>query len=737
MDRQEMKFRGAVTLRSSVLLALLGVGLLPVLLILAASQALLRDTFENSGKRMLESATTLIARRVTETLAHAQAEMRGLAQISAMRCESSPVSEVAREMQVFCSMFPLFEDVSLYDEKGGLLATTTARFWESVRYTEWFERALRGEFVITPPIRLPGRQGLYICSYQYISPSAVGSGVVLTVRYSFEQLQRLVQDASIGRSGWVTLLDPRGNALAYPDAAQILKRPFGTRSATWWMNHPAGILHNAHGERILYHAATVSALHTGSGEPWIVVGFLPYSEILAPLHKSRTVLGITTIITLLTILGAGMVLSRILMAPLTSATRVAETVSKGDLSVVMPEEGPAEVRMLASTFNRMVEDLRQYREHVEAMVEQRTAKLRESQARLEERAAHLRAALESLVDGVLMVQWPEGRVLASNHPFAELFGLKDREPLVGRTLQEVEQWIGSRMADSREDRFQWEHFKREPEAITLEEWEVSAPTRKVLSVSSTPAIGSGGTVLARLYLFRDLTEQRQLEEELRQAQKMEAVGRLAGGIAHDFNNLLTAILGNLSMAEMEPEGARTRSELVAAARQAAQRAADLVKQLLGFSRRSKLQLELCDVNKVIHDVWELVRHSMDPRITFDVRTEPQLWRVRADRTQIQQVIMNLCVNAMDAMPAGGRLTVVTSNVRVTAEQSRQWLDARPGEYVRIAVSDEGHGMSQEVQSHLFQLFLPRRSRGRGRGWVWPFRMALYVNMGDGWAITPS
>lgn len=705
----------ATSLRTSILVALLMVGLLPILVMLSASHLLLRRVFERSGKETIEVVVERVAHEIAHYAEHAQRDVRQMLQrITGWDLGASP-ERYAEEMNRLRESSSLITDLALYDADGELLLSTSEACRESVRYTEWFERALAGEFVVTAPMRLPGLTDLYICMYVRVGDVTNKLARVLVARTPFARIEETLRGIRVGRAGWMMLLDSRGNALYHPDPSQILRRPLGDRTAQWWHAHPQGLLRVEGDAPMLYAASVISSQFTGSGEPWFAIALRPYAEVLTPLQEYRRVLALAALMMLLAVIVVGVFVSTGLSRPLLASIRAVQQVSAGDLSARLPEKGAKELCDLARTFNQMIQEIRQYREHVESIVQHRTASLRESQARLEERATYLRAALESLVDGVLMVQWPDGRVLAANHPFAVLFGLEDREPLTGRRLSEIEEWITPRMADQRTDRFGWESLKDRPESISLEEWEVAAPVKRVLNVSSTPAVGPQGAVLARLYMFRDLTEQRQLQEELRQAQKMEAVGRLAGGIAHDFNNLLTGILGNLSMAEMEPAGSPQRDELIHSARVAAQRASDLVRQLLGFSRRSRLRLHVLSVNDVVKDVCALLQHSTDPRIELKTDLEPSLWRVRGDATQIQQVLMNLCVNAIDAMPEGGLLKLTTANVRVTAEQAREWMDGRPGDFVRISVSDQGHGMSQEVKSHLFEPFFTTKEPGKGTG----------------------
>jgi PAS domain S-box-containing protein len=214
---------------------------------------------------------------------------------------------------------------------------------------------------------------------------------------------------------------------------------------------------------------------------------------------------------------------------------------------------------------------------------------------------------------------------------------------------------------------------------------------------------------------RDLTERKQLEEQLRQAQKMQAVGQLAGGIAHDFNNLLQVILGycELLLANL-PQGDRMHGQ-VGEIRKAGDKAASLTRQLLAFSRRQVLQPEVLDLNEVVLNMDQALRRLLGERIDLVTILRPGLERVKADPVQIEQVILNLTVNARDAMPEGGRLTVETDDVELDEDYAREHPSVRPGPHVMLAVADTGAGMDAEALSHLFEPFFTTKEQGRGTG----------------------
>jgi two-component system, cell cycle sensor histidine kinase and response regulator CckA len=215
-------------------------------------------------------------------------------------------------------------------------------------------------------------------------------------------------------------------------------------------------------------------------------------------------------------------------------------------------------------------------------------------------------------------------------------------------------------------------------------------------------------------IAEDITDRRQLEEQLRQAQKMDAVGRLAGGVAHDFNNLLMVINGYTEVLLEQLEQGSAMHHKVQSIQQAADRAATLTRQLLAFSRKQLLELKVVDVNTVVGDMERLLRPLIGENIELVTRLSSDTGHTRADAGQLEQVIMNLVVNAKDAMPEGGKLTVQSSDVTV-GQNFVEHRFIQPGRYAVISVADTGHGMDKETQSRIFEPFFTTKEKGKGTG----------------------
>lgn len=302
----------------------------------------------------------------------------------------------------------------------------------------------------------------------------------------------------------------------------------------------------------------------------------------------------------------------------------------------------------------------------------------------------------------------DGRLLDCNDSFARILGLPNREALLDRNVTEFYYDPGERDVFLAQLRVastltNYETCLRRPDGSRV--W--------VLENVSLLRGEDGGEFLEGTLV--DITERKRLEEHLRQVQKMDAIGQLAGGVAHDFNNLLTAILGNVNLLQDNLPADDPNREMLAITEKAANRAAELTRQLLGFSRQTMLRLEPTTLNKAIEEVLAIFSRTLDPRVQLKVNLDARVWTVLADLGQMAQVLMNLCLNARDAMPEGGRLILETENVTLDPDYADRHLEAQAGDYVRLRVSDTGHGIPPEIQPRIFDPFFTTKEVGKGTG----------------------
>jgi PAS domain S-box-containing protein len=327
-------------------------------------------------------------------------------------------------------------------------------------------------------------------------------------------------------------------------------------------------------------------------------------------------------------------------------------------------------------------------------------------ARAAERRYH------ELFDGApvgLIRSLPDGRILAANAAAARITGF----PSVAALLEVSVADLYADLSDRARVIAALERGE------TLHDLEIQGRRRDGVliwvSVNVRPVKDPGGLTLHYEWSLADITERRQLESQLRQAQKMEAVGQLAGGVAHDFNNLLTVIGGRcyLMLSKLGPDDALRREvELV---RGAAERAARLTHQLLAFSRKQVLEPRVLDLNETVTGIEPLLRRLIGEDIEISVTRGSDLSRVKADAGQVEQVILNLAVNARDAMPQGGRLVLETANVTLDERAARRAPDLAPGRYVVLSVTDSGHGMDAATRAQIFEPFFTTKEIGKGTG----------------------
>jgi two-component system, cell cycle sensor histidine kinase and response regulator CckA len=337
-----------------------------------------------------------------------------------------------------------------------------------------------------------------------------------------------------------------------------------------------------------------------------------------------------------------------------------------------------------------------------------------SRSRLERERQLLSSAIAQTKDGVIVTD-VEGTILYVNPGFEAASGYA-RAEVIGRSAQ---------MLDSGNAPMDFSPAL-ERSFASGGEWRGRMVNRKkngslyTIDASISPVRDAKGAVISIVSVQRDISESLDMENRYLQAQKMEAVGRLAGGVAHDFNNLLTAILGYTDLLAADiPAGAPAADNLEEIGR-AAERATALTRQLLTFSRKQVVQPKVFDLNDVVANIEKMLRHLIGEDVTLSTAKDPDRCIMRADPGQIEQVLMNLAVNARDAMPEGGTLRISTENVTLGGDADAADpppLDATPppGEYVLLSVADTGVGMSAEVQSHIFEPFFTTKGEGKGTG----------------------
>jgi two-component system, cell cycle sensor histidine kinase and response regulator CckA len=402
---------------------------------------------------------------------------------------------------------------------------------------------------------------------------------------------------------------------------------------------------------------------------------------------------------------------------------IAKSVGNTDQMLVLKKPfDNVEVLQMAHALSKkwqLTQMARKQMEELDALVSQRTAELRAANARLTGEVAERAAAEEALRRSEerfskafhaspvpMAIQRPDRKdCLDANISFLELVGASRQAVLAGSTKF----WADESTPSTIREELAARHAVRNL-AATIRT--TSDEIREVLVAAENLELGNAPY---HLLILQDITDRVRLENELRQAQKMEAVGRLAAGVAHDFNNILTVILGNTSMQLRNPQLDKKLTSSLTQVQRAAERATALTRQLLAYSRKQIIQRRPLALNEVVEQTVAMLRRLIGEHIALDMQLAPDLPPIFADPSNVEQVIMNLALNARDAMPDGGKLTLTTTRVEVDEASRARHPESQVGSYICLAVKDTGYGMDAATVGRIFEPFFTTKDPGQGTG----------------------
>ncbi len=537
----------------------------------------------------------------------------------------------------------------------------------------------------------------------------------LIAEVNLKYIRDLVNTIRVGKNGLAYVVNANGDLIASRDSARVLK---GENLAKLKPVHDFinGAVSGSSGEVNTYRGidgtlvvGTCVALNTPD---WAVVAETPIAEAYhAVITNALTALFISIVIAFSAGI-MGVYLAGWISVPLSHLTQTAKRIASGEISLRASVNRPEEAAQLANAFNSMTAQLQQ---SLEAL-EQRLAEIGRAEGSLRRANETLQSLIDNSPLAFVMVD-TQNRVMLWNSAAEAMYEWKQEEVLdmplpLYRDKAALNEFHTLRERVACGEIFtdiETEHLRKEGGVLRV-------------AYSLSPIRGADGGVYAFMIIAADITgrklaeeERSKLEMQLIQAQKMDSIGRLAGGVAHDFNNMLSVILGYADLIKSQLRGDDPLYPYICDIEKAGLHSRDITRQLLAFSRKQLIEPKPVNLNELITNTRSTLARLIGEDITLEFQPEPNLWPVRLDPAQVDQILVNLAINARDAMPKGGSVIIKTQNIFIDENYPLQHYESNPGPHVMLEVSDTGIGMDGETASRIFEPFFTTKQPGKGTG----------------------
>ena len=699
------------TLGLKIGLFFLIVALLPFVGISALSYFQTKHSTGNVIRENLANLSFEIGIDIERTIFSAHTHIKSLAENPIIKSEHAPIEEKLLEMRKMHNLYKVFEDVTLVNPEGLVMASTTYDYRGEWRFKEWFKRAGRGEAAVSPvhAILYPFRLIIIVTTPVVGEDDAVYA--VLAGRVNLERIWEITDRVKIGKTGFVFITDKNGNIIATPDKDQLLYKlePEGLREKILSGKKGTSEYLTAEGVDKICYYSVLKGYQKYKGQGWRIGITQDTKEAYGLIKRMQLQILLVAVASLILIIILASLLSYNIVKPIKAFAKAAGNIAQGDMNTQVTVRSKDEIGDLGDAFNKMAEDLKNTTVSVK--------ELQKSEKALRREKDKVQKYLD--VAGVMLVAIDADQtVTLINKKGCEILEYNEKE-IIGKNW--FNNFLPKRVNKEASTVFR-KLMAGEVELIEYFENPVTAKSgeERFIAWHNTTLRDENGHIHATLSSGEDITERKRMEGEkeriqsqLLHAKKMEAIGTMAGGIAHDFNNILTVILGNAQLITMDLDPTDSHYELLKEIEKQGMHASTLTRQLLGFARGGKYEVNPISLNKLVRGSSTAFGRTKK-HIPIHLTLQEDLPPVEADAGQIEQVLMNLYMNAAYAMPDGGDLYLETravSNEKIKVRPSQM----KSGEYVLLSIRDTGLGMDNETRERIFDPFFTTREMGRSTG----------------------